>query len=83
MKVWFLISVVVSVNILLTIMQVKHIDGELWELRPMNDRIFFFSVDGDTFILLHCFKKKTQKTPRKELEQAKQNMKDYKRRISE
>jgi phage-related protein len=56
---------------------VKHIDGDIWELRPLRDRFFFFSWQGDTFIMLHHFIKKTQKTPAKELEQAKRNLKDF------
>ncbi len=58
----------------------KHIDGEIWELRPLSDRIFFFYWKDDTFILLHSFQKKTQKTPKKEIEQAKRNLQDFKER---
>lgn len=56
---------------------VKHIGGALWELRPLRDRIFFFSWDGRWFILLHCFMKKSQKTPRREIEQATRRMDDF------
>lgn len=56
---------------------VKHIDGDLWELRPLRDRIFFFCWQGDHFILLHHFLKKSQKTPKREIEQAKRNLKDF------
>lgn len=55
----------------------KHIEGDLWELRPTNDRIFFFYWQDDAFILLHHFQKKTQKTPRNEIEQATRNMADF------
>jgi len=55
---------------------VKHIDGDIWELRPLHDRFFFFCWQGDTFILLLHFIKKTQKTPPKEIEQAKRNLND-------
>jgi len=58
----------------------KHIDGEIWELRPINDRILFAGwVDG-AFVLLHSFVKKTQKTPKKEIEQAKRELEDFKAR---
>lgn len=57
--------------------QVKHIDGSLWELRPLSHRILFFYWRGNKFILLHHFMKKTQKTPPKEIQQAVQYMKDY------
>ncbi|MDZ5724784.1 type II toxin-antitoxin system RelE/ParE family toxin [Acetobacterium sp. K1/6] len=38
---------------------VKHIDGDIWELRPLADRIFFFYWKDNTFVLLHYFHKKT------------------------
>jgi phage-related protein len=57
--------------------QVKHIDGSLWELRPLSHRIFFFYWRDNKYILLHHFIKKTQKTPQQEIEQATKNMKDY------
>jgi len=36
-----------------------------------------------TFILLHRLGKKTQKTPRREIEQAKRNLADYRERSME
>lgn len=56
---------------------IKHIEGNIWELRPQPERILFFSYIGDTFILLHHFRKKTQKTPKKEIDCAKHRAKDY------
>lgn len=50
---------------------VKHIENELWELRPLKNRIFFFYWKNNKFVLLHYFIKKTQKTPKKEIEKAK------------
>ena len=55
----------------------KHIDGDIWELRPLRDRFFFFAWQGDKYILLHHYVKKTQKTPAKEIAQAKRNLKDF------
>lgn len=57
--------------------QVKHIDGNLWELRPLSHRIFFFYWKGSKYILLHHFIKRTQRTPSQEIEKAMRNMKDY------
>lgn len=57
--------------------QVKHLDGNLWELRPLSHRIIFFYWKDNTFILLHHFIKKTQKTPAREIEQARKNLKDF------
>jgi phage-related protein len=59
---------------------VKHLDGEIWELRPLRDRILYAAWDGQSFILLHHFIKKTQKTPQHEIKQAKQNLADYRER---
>lgn len=43
-------------------------------------RFFFFPVAGRKLILLHGFKKKTQQTPKRELQTAEARMKDYIRR---
>jgi len=59
---------------------IKHLDGEIWELRPLRDRILFAAWDGQRFILLHHFTKKTQKAPPGEIKQAKRNLADYRER---
>jgi len=57
---------------------IDHITGtELWELRPIRDRIFFAYWKDDIFVLLHHFFKKTQKTPPHEIKQAECNLKDF------
>lgn len=56
---------------------VKHIEGNLWELRPLKNRIFFFYWKDNKFVLVHHFTKKTQKTPKKEIEKALLNIKDW------
>lgn len=45
----------------------KHITEDIWELRPGNNRIFYFHCDNNNFVLLHSFRKKTQKTPHREI----------------
>ena len=59
---------------------VKHIDGDIWELRPISDRIFFVGWTGGNFVLLHQFVKKTQKTPAREIAKAKRELADLKER---
>lgn len=59
---------------------VKHINGEIWELRPLKNRILFFAYDGKQIILLSHFIKKTQKTPQREIDKAKSLMNEYKER---
>ena len=58
----------------------SHIDGDIWELRPIRDRIFFVAWTGGSFVLLHQFMKKTQKTPAREIERAKREFEDLKER---
>ena len=59
---------------------IKKLDGDLYELRPGKNRLLFFFFDGKRFVLLHAFRKKTQKTPQHEIYTAQLRMKDYKRR---
>lgn len=47
----------------------KHIEGPIYELRKDRHRIFY-AEDGDRFVLLSAFQKKTQKTPEKEIDTA-------------
>lgn len=55
----------------------RHLDDGIWELRPGSNRILYFYFDDDTFVLLHQFYKKTQKTPRREIDKAKSERDDY------
>ena len=57
---------------------VDHLDGEIWEVRvKLNNRIarVLFVIVNQTMILLHGFIKKNQKTPKPELDLAKQRLK--------
>jgi phage-related protein len=56
---------------------VKHIEGSLWELRPLDNRIFFFYWKDNKFVLVHYYLKKSQKTPKREIEKAMHNIKDW------
>lgn len=55
----------------------KHLEDGIWELRPGNNRVFYFFYQDNTFVLLHQFRKKTQKTPKREIEKAKRERDDY------
>lgn len=59
---------------------IKHIDGDIWELRPLRDRIFFVAWVNNSFVLLHQFMKKTQKTPKREIKQAQKEYEDLQKR---
>ena len=56
---------------------IKKLEGDIWELRPLRDRILFALWTGDSFLLLSHFVKKTQKTPKKEIEKALRLLKDF------
>ena len=58
----------------------KHLDGEIWELRPLNNRILYAYYKDKTFIILTHFLKKTKKSPKREIEKAARRLADYKRR---
>ena len=55
----------------------KHLEDGIWELRPGNNQVFYFYFKDDTFVLLHQFRKKSQKTPRREIEKAKAERNDW------
>lgn len=59
---------------------IKKLDKDIWELRPLRDRILFTTWYNNKFILLSIFMKKTQKTPKSEIKKAKKLLEDYKRR---
>ena len=52
----------------------RHLEGDLWELREESRtntyRVVYFFFTGRRIVLLHGFQKKTQRTPRGELETA-------------
>lgn len=64
----------------LTSNYIKHLDGEIWELRLLRDRILFAGVLEGRYVLLHQFMKVTRKTPKREIEKAKIELEDFKQR---
>ena len=55
----------------------KHLEGEIWELRPLKNRILYAYYKENKFVILHYFIKKTNKTPKREIERAKNNLKYF------
>jgi len=53
---------------------VKHLEGRLWEMRMKGKdgiaRAIYVTASGERVIVVHAFAKKTQKTPRREIETA-------------
>lgn len=59
----------------------RRLQGKVWELRidgrPNSYRVLYAAVPGRKFVLLHVFAKKTEKTPRREIETAERRLTDY------
>jgi len=59
---------------------VKHLEGKLWELRMIGRdgiaRAIYVTASGQRLVVVRAFMKKTQKTPLRELEIARQRAKD-------
>jgi phage-related protein len=59
----------------------SQVEGEIWELRPHPYRVMFFHDDErQRYVLLQGFIKQGQKTPPREIENAKRMLEDYYRR---
>ena len=57
---------------------VDHLGGDIWEVRSkLDNRISrtLFAIEADAMILLHAFIKKQQKTPKPDLDLAKDRLK--------
>jgi phage-related protein len=61
----------------------KHIGGKLWELRPGANRFFYFAYVGRRFVILHAYRKQSQKTPARELALAERRLAEVLRGESE
>lgn len=63
---------------------VKKLTGTpFWELRIVGSesvRVLYIAVTGKTFLLLHGFKKKKDKTPLKEIKVAENRLAEYRSR---
>lgn len=60
---------------------VKHLEDKIWELRRASSgniyRLLYFFFIGKQIVLVHGFQKKTNKTPRREIETAKKRMESF------
>jgi phage-related protein len=61
---------------------VKHLTGPLWEMRMKGRdgiaRAAYVTATGRRVVVVHVFSKKTQKTPRREIETALRRAKEVK-----
>ena len=63
---------------------VRHLEGKLWELREESStniyRLLYFFFSSRRIVFLHGFQKKSQKTPRHEIEIALQRLDSFTKR---
>ncbi|HEX4196276.1 MAG TPA: type II toxin-antitoxin system RelE/ParE family toxin [Caulobacteraceae bacterium] len=59
---------------------VKHLEDKLWEMRLIGRdgvaRAIYMTASGQRIVVLRTFVKKTEKTPRRELELARERAKE-------
>jgi phage-related protein len=59
--------------------QFRQIEGPLWEIKIRSEnshRIFYVSVKGNRIVLLHAYRKESQKAPLKEIATAEKRMEE-------
>lgn len=76
-KIEYIISNLKEYGLNLGMPYIRRINNDLWEMRPLRIRIFFFLYKNEKFILLHCFLKKTNKTPKSEIDKAIKEINQY------
>ena len=54
----------------------KPVQGKLWELRPGGIRLFYFAYIERQFVILHGYRKQSQKAPDREIEIALRRMEE-------
>ena len=55
----------------------RRIKGRLWELRPGDNRLFYFLQVERKFIILHDYRKRSMKAPEKEIATALRRMQEF------
>ncbi len=60
--------------------QFRQLEGKLWEIKIKSPsggyRLLYITINTDLLLILHAFKKKTQKAPKKELDIARKRLKE-------
>ena len=83
-KVYDALNLLRDFGIRLSLPHVKKVTGtELWELRILGAdsiRVLYIAVTGKTFLILHGFKKKKDKTPPKEIMIAEERLTEHRGR---
>lgn len=83
-KVYDAINLLRDFGIRLGLPHVKKVVGtEMWELRILGAdsiRVLYIAITGKTFLILHGFKKKKDKTPPKEIRIAEERLAEHRTR---
>ncbi|MBF8275712.1 MAG: putative Toxin-antitoxin system, toxin component, RelE family [Candidatus Brocadiaceae bacterium] len=58
------------------LVSMRQIKGKLWEVKISQIRIFYVVIEKNTMVLLHVYKKQSQRAPQHEIETALRRMKD-------
>lgn len=60
---------------------VRHLEGKIWELREESStniyRLLYFFYSDQRIVFVHGFQKKSQKTPRREIDIAQRRLNSY------
>lgn len=67
----------------LTTDEARRARGKIWELRPGGNRFLYFTYTGRKVIFVHGFRKKSEKTPERQIRIAERRYQDYVSRQSE
>lgn len=59
----------------------RHIEEEIWGLRPLDNRFIYAYITENKIIILSHFIKKTNKTPKIEMDKAKKRLEEFKERF--
>lgn len=57
------------------LVSLRQVRGKLWEIRIGRTRIFYFMTQDGTMVLVHAYKKQSQKAPLREISSALKRMK--------
>lgn len=75
-KVYYVFRLLEEFGFALGMPHARRIDGDLWELRPGDNRLFYCAYTNNQFVVLHGFRKATNRTPEKHIRLALRRMKE-------
>lgn len=83
-RAYYTLELLAEFGPILKMPHVKKVSGTvLWELRILGEssfRFFYVAIMEKTFLIIHGFTKREQKTPKKEIETALERLREHKNR---